>query len=212
MQQPVKHHGRSERSESAGAVRPAANFITWYPKEGLSREVEEPRHRVLFSEATKVREALRQCQAETQSESVDGSLQSYVDEIARTEDRRLELYMRSRWSTVLFVVKEVLKDRTAEESKRELRLRFRMALKRRIMEKIVFETLNPSLAKIVRSETPPGDFGHHKSGDSHEKAAAGEKFTKPAKTQRRGSFSAKDTSGPVRLVDENPKYAPEADR
>ncbi len=79
-------------------------------------------------------------------------------ELEKIDSIKLEKYMRSRWATVLFTLKEVTKKMASVgTSKKVAREMFFAALKEKIKEKIVFELTNPSLAKIMRSKTPPAD-------------------------------------------------------
>ncbi|MDR3549693.1 MAG: hypothetical protein P4M11_15715 [Candidatus Pacebacteria bacterium] len=152
MQQQQPHH-TLRRSGSVPPRGPSASFLTSYPLPA------ETRNKVLAVESSRARTALEKAGIETLAAAgIDQiALREFHDEICAAQSEKLELYMRSRWATVLFALRETLKKRTAATTKRELMDMFISTLKEKVKEKIVFEMMNPSLAKIMRSKTPPAD-------------------------------------------------------
>jgi len=118
----------------------------------------EPRHKVLFEEEKKVTDIIQKCGIDDfYAYNLDHN-SSYDSEKLESESRKLEKYMRSRWATALFTLRKLLSNVNVQSLSNERLFKlFVAALKEKIKEKIVFELTNPSLAKIMRSKTPPSD-------------------------------------------------------
>ena len=149
----MHHH---KRSESVPAFRSTISFITQCTSHGINNEISEPKHKVLFYEAAKVQEIMKKENIASAANELDLTKENSA-ELSKMEETKLELYMRSRWATVLFTLKEMRNKNLHTTSKAVFHALFMKKLKEKIEEKIVFETTNPSLAKIMRSKTPPAD-------------------------------------------------------
>jgi len=124
------------------------NFITKFP---LTDSLENPHLKIIQEKSERVRDVIVNCES-----SCEFPKRTEWDmEVLESEERKLQKYMKSRWSTVLITLSQM--KQINWESKKQLKRRFVDALKARLKEKIVFEITNPSLAKIMRTKTPPAD-------------------------------------------------------
>ena len=134
------------------------NFITKYASTGVSDILKNSEYKIFLEQSKQVKDILKTCDESIQPSNSDLPITTEWDiDLLESEERKMERYMRSRWGTVLFVLKQVMQTHTNQESKRQLEIRFLKALKQRLKEKMIFEITNPSLAKIMRSRTPPSD-------------------------------------------------------
>eukprot|EP00831_Metopus_contortus_P033041 TRINITY_DN26550_c0_g1_i1.p1 TRINITY_DN26550_c0_g1~~TRINITY_DN26550_c0_g1_i1.p1 ORF type:complete len:235 (-),score=45.05 TRINITY_DN26550_c0_g1_i1:23-685(-) len=112
----------------------------------------ERSHLILYMEEEKIKEIVKEKSLIEQRDILDSFLQNeYLTDQQIMEERKLNLYCRSRWATTLEALGR------ARRTSGCLKQEFFANLKKKIKEKIIFELMNPSLAKIMRSRTPPAD-------------------------------------------------------